>query len=283
MASKLFKSELLKRTLSAAAIIIVVAFSFLSGWFLSQLLIIFFTVMMLHEWITMNVRFYAKLKVTTKLLSKPSESELLLGDTEHRSGVYSDVHEHSSTGSTQQETDCGGFGARLTGPSGEVCSCRNAMLVLISGMVYVLLPMLFWIYTARASYNNFIHDIVWCIAVVGACDISAYFCGKLIGGPKFAPKISKGKTWSGTIAGFTTGFGAAYIFIPSNISTNILLCSGLMAVASILGDLLESKAKRFLKVKDSGNIIPGHGGVCDRLDSFLLVSYIVMALRLCRF
>jgi phosphatidate cytidylyltransferase len=140
---------------------------------------------------------------------------------------------------------------------------------------------LYWIYTAGCDGPNFIHDVVWCIAVVSACDVAAYFGGRLLGGPKLAPRISKNKTWSGAVSGFVFGCVASYVLASYLVclDANVALLSVIMTLASILGDLLESKAKRVLNVKDSGNIIPGHGGVCDRLDSFLLTSYVVMLLR----
>jgi phosphatidate cytidylyltransferase len=155
-------------------------------------------------------------------------------------------------------------------------------LLPLTGIAYIAIPMLYWLHVAGHHKSNFMHDVMWCVAVVSACDVAAYFGGRLFGGPKLAPNISKNKTWSGAISGFAIGFAISYVFASRFVylKANVLLCSILMPLAAILGDLLESKAKRLLDVKDSGSIIPGHGGVCDRLDSFLLTSYVVILLRL---
>lgn len=140
------------------------------------------------------------------------------------------------------------------------------------GLIYILIPMQFWIFNQNSI------NIMWVFTIVWSCDIFAYFGGRLIGGPKFAPTISPKKTWAGVIIGSIFAFIFSYIYISKfmEMDTNLIVASIFMIIASVYGDLLESKAKRTLGVKDTGNIIPGHGGVCDRLDSFLLVSYIFM-------
>lgn len=154
-----------------------------------------------------------------------------------------------------------------------------------TGIIYISLPMVFWIMLSGTP-ALFERCIVLSLTVVWSCDIFAYLGGRLIGGPKLAPSISPKKTWSGAIAGTIGAMSAVYILHKMRIGVfnyNIILISlatiGL-AIASIFGDLLESKAKRMLGVKDSGNIIPGHGGICDRLDSFLMVSYVFIGLAI---
>ena len=141
-----------------------------------------------------------------------------------------------------------------------------------SGLLYISSPM---IYLIKSSIFNK-YDVLWLFSIVWSCDIFAYIGGKLIGGPKFSPKISPNKTWAGVICGFTCSFILSYIYIKYiwNISEYRLLLTPLLIISSILGDLLESKVKRTLGVKDTGNIIPGHGGILDRFDSFLLTTYI---------
>jgi phosphatidate cytidylyltransferase len=107
--------------------------------------------------------------------------------------------------------------------------------------------------------------------VIWGTDSGAFFVGRVIGGEKLAPGISPGKTWSGAIGGFVTGTVLGTIlwhFVAGETAWWIAL--GLCAATSILGqlgDLAESALKRRFRVKDSGDIIPGHGGLMDRLDS----------------
>lgn len=126
--------------------------------------------------------------------------------------------------------------------------------------------------------------IIWIVSVVIASDSCAYLVGKFIGGPKLIPSVSPGKTWSGAIGGLigagcvgayvigylNHGFGYAYIIGG--------LLSVVIGIVAQIGDLLESKLKRVLGVKDSGKIIPGHGGVLDRCDALLTVSIFVALL-----
>jgi phosphatidate cytidylyltransferase len=129
--------------------------------------------------------------------------------------------------------------------------------------------------------------MVWIFAVVWGTDIGAFFVGRLVGGPKLAPSISPGKTWSGFIGGllFGTVISVAWVELAgqqwgwswvSGLSL-ILIC--LMAsIIGQIGDLFESFLKRRLGIKDSGRLIPGHGGIIDRLDSFVFVALYLMLL-----
>lgn len=128
--------------------------------------------------------------------------------------------------------------------------------------------------------------VLWMMIVIWSMDTGAYFAGKNIGGPKMSPTISPNKTWSGLIGGAITAmlFGGIYAYfmkeqnIPLFESAIILLIlSGLFAILSQIGDLAESAVKRKFSVKDSGAIIPGHGGVMDRVDGVLFVAPAVFA------
>ncbi|GAC1558456.1 MAG: phosphatidate cytidylyltransferase [Beijerinckiaceae bacterium] len=114
--------------------------------------------------------------------------------------------------------------------------------------------------------------IAWLFAIVWGSDAMAYFGGRLIGGAKLWPRVSAGKTWSGTLVGIVGGalLGLAVaLFQAEHIAIFPLLLLGLLlAVVSQAGDLCESALKRRFGVKDSGTLIPGHGGVMDRLDGF---------------
>jgi phosphatidate cytidylyltransferase len=108
-------------------------------------------------------------------------------------------------------------------------------------------------------------------AVIWLTDIGAYFTGRQIGGEKLAPDISPGKTWSGAIGGFAIGTLAGLIIWLMVAGASPwwvgLALAALLSIAGQVGDLLESAVKRRFRVKDSGDIIPGHGGLMDRLDS----------------
>lgn len=115
------------------------------------------------------------------------------------------------------------------------------------------------------------------LLVVWATDIGGYFAGRLIGGPKLWPQVSPKKTWAGAIGGFVASLAVAAGFAASGFgkTTPLLLLAAGLSVAAQLGDLFESAVKRRFGVKDSSHIIPGHGGLMDRLDGF--VAAIVLA------
>jgi phosphatidate cytidylyltransferase len=114
--------------------------------------------------------------------------------------------------------------------------------------------------------------VLWLIAVVWATDIGAYFVGRKFGGPKLAPAISPGKTWSGLAGGVAaaalTGLVAAKLHDDGRAVT-LVTASMVLALVAQVGDLFESGLKRRFGAKDSGTLIPGHGGVLDRVDGIL--------------
>ena len=109
------------------------------------------------------------------------------------------------------------------------------------------------------------------LLVVWATDIGGYFAGRLIGGPKLWPQVSPKKTWAGAIGGFAASLGVAAGFAAFDLGKILpmLLLGTVLSIASQLGDLFESAVKRRFGVKDSSRIIPGHGGLMDRLDGFV--------------
>lgn len=112
--------------------------------------------------------------------------------------------------------------------------------------------------------------MLWLFLVVIATDVAGYFAGKTFGGPKFWPAISPKKTWSGTAGGWIAAglVGTAFtLFTAAN--GWIIVLSVLMSFASQMGDISESAFKRRMGVKDSSDLIPGHGGLFDRFDGFL--------------
>ena len=119
--------------------------------------------------------------------------------------------------------------------------------------------------------------MLWLVLVVAGTDIAGYFAGRIFGGPKFWPKISPKKTWSGTAAGWVVAMGIGAIF-AAVLDTGLWLValSALAAFASQLGDIAESAVKRRAGIKDSSALIPGHGGLFDRFDGMLGAAILVL-------
>ena len=109
--------------------------------------------------------------------------------------------------------------------------------------------------------------LMWLVLVVVITDVVGYFAGRAIGGPKFWPKVSPKKTWSGTAAGWIGAAAVGFLFsINTGVGLQLVGVSVAMSMASQMGDMAESGMKRRLGVKDSSNLIPGHGGLLDRFD-----------------
>lgn len=125
--------------------------------------------------------------------------------------------------------------------------------------------------------------LIWIMACVWATDIGAYFVGSLAGGAKLAPSISPSKTWSGLVGGMAWAAVASALvgWVFGQGETVMLAAVGaVLAIVAQAGDLLESAAKRRAGVKDSGRLIPGHGGVLDRVDGLIAVLVAVALMRL---
>lgn len=153
---------------------------------------------------------------------------------------------------------------------------------LLTGIGYVAFPIaaLWWV---RAGEGGGLW-LLWIFLVVWATDVGGYFAGKGIGGPKLAPRISPKKTWAGLIGGMALSALASYLMnliYPFTASPmGITLTAALLAVWAQVGDLLESGIKRHFGVKDSGGLIPGHGGLLDRVDGLVFVAPAVVLLFL---
>ncbi|MBS1515400.1 MAG: phosphatidate cytidylyltransferase [Bacteroidetes bacterium] len=148
-------------------------------------------------------------------------------------------------------------------------------LIVIGGLVYITVP--FVMLNKIISHQSF-NYIIFIFVLIWTCDTMAFFGGKFFGKHKLS-EISPKKTWEGSIAGFLFTIIAAlivYYFYSNEISLKDALCIGIMAgIFSQVGDLFESLIKRKLGVKDSSNIIPGHGGVLDRFDSLIFVTPLI--------
>lgn len=147
------------------------------------------------------------------------------------------------------------------------------------GVLYVALPVLAMVWLRNGPAGGLFH-MLWLLFVVWATDICAYFAGRSIGGPKLAPRISPGKTWAGLGGGM---LGAALVGGAGTALTGAGFWRGAvlamcLAVVAQLGDLFESRLKRLAEVKDSGHLIPGHGGLLDRVDGLAFAAPVYVAL-----
>jgi phosphatidate cytidylyltransferase len=143
---------------------------------------------------------------------------------------------------------------------------------LLLGLIYIGLPCLSLIYLRNLNDGFLI--ILMLLSTVWASDIGGYLVGIAIGGPKLLPMISPSKTWSGFLGSiiFSSLVGLFFVFFTNKYSFNWIIMSCIISIIAQTGDLLESSFKRHFNVKDSGNIIPGHGGVLDRVDSIVTAS-----------
>lgn len=155
---------------------------------------------------------------------------------------------------------------------------RGHALAVAAGLAYsvVAVAALAWL---RADAAGGLAALVFLLAVVWSSDIGAYVAGRLLGGPRLAPAISPGKTWSGAAGGLLAAMGAGAVVTAwwHGRLGAALPHAALLGVASQLGDLLESAAKRRFGVKDSGRLIPGHGGLLDRLDGLMAAALVAGA------
>ena len=123
--------------------------------------------------------------------------------------------------------------------------------------------------------------LMWLVLVVIVTDVFGYFAGRFFGGPKFWPAISPKKTWSGTVAGW---IGAALVGLMFSINVEggvlLMVISIAVSMASQMGDIAESALKRKMGVKDSSDLIPGHGGLMDRFDGMLGASLFLLIIGL---
>jgi phosphatidate cytidylyltransferase len=150
------------------------------------------------------------------------------------------------------------------------------------GVLYVGLPCLAVLWLLEDPKAGFV-TLIWLMAVTWATDTGGYVAGRLIGGPKLAPRISPNKTWAGLAGGIVgalaVGLVVALWFGQGNVGA-ILLISGVLAIVGQGGDLFESWVKRHFGVKDASSLIPGHGGVLDRVDGLVAVSLAVAIFEL---
>ncbi|MGV3503736.1 MAG: phosphatidate cytidylyltransferase [Adhaeribacter sp.] len=148
------------------------------------------------------------------------------------------------------------------------------------GVMYVAVPfaLLSVVGFIEGTYSGL--NILGIVLLIWASDTGAYFSGKTMGRHKLFERISPGKTWEGWAGGTLLSLGVAYVlarYLPGLDLVHWLGVAVLVSVFGVLGDLAESMLKRSLGVKDSGHLLPGHGGILDRFDSLLMVVPFVVA------
>lgn len=149
----------------------------------------------------------------------------------------------------------------------------------LAGVFYAGFPALALVWM-RQDPDFGIQTIIFIFLVVWAADIAAYAVGRTIGGPKLSPVISPNKTWSGMIGGLAGSALVGYLFalyLQNTSALSLALIALVLAFGSQIGDLTESALKRKFGTKDSSNLIPGHGGILDRVDG-LIVAAVIAAL-----
>ena len=159
----------------------------------------------------------------------------------------------------------------------DALTAQDSVRWKLAGVAYVAVPCasLVWLRNATIAGDAYAgtHIVLYIILVVVATDIGAFFAGRRIGGPKLAPIISPNKTWAGLGGGVISaaiigGFYSSFTPYPPSVIACMDLAA-LLAVISQAGDLFESWLKRRVGIKDSGTLIPGHGGVLDRVDGLV--------------
>jgi phosphatidate cytidylyltransferase len=152
------------------------------------------------------------------------------------------------------------------------------------GIFYVAFPGMALVVLRQDAVYGF-GAILWVFLIVWAADILAYFSGRIVGGPRLAPRISPKKTWAG-LAGAIIGSAFASFLVGHFMGLGrvwpLAVLAGALAIVEQAGDLFESLLKRHHGVKDSGRLIPGHGGVIDRVDGLIFVAVVAALVGFCR-
>jgi phosphatidate cytidylyltransferase len=152
-------------------------------------------------------------------------------------------------------------------------------IILMIGMVYICISM-FMLVKLMHFGGSAVNFIYWLLTLIWINDTAAFLIGKNFGKNKLAPQISPNKTWEGLIGAIFVGTAGAtmlaYAFkVDSIFAAFVAPIAFILSISSHVGDLIESFIKRLCEVKDTGNIMPGHGGILDRLDSLLFVNIVV--------
>jgi phosphatidate cytidylyltransferase len=248
-------SDLGARSASALILIPAVLLDIWLGGIWFELFMAFLGLLMAHEW--------------TNIVHQRSSTQFAL----HAAAVLCAAFLPKEIGVLQSVAIISGITA--LGLLANAMRDRDKNIFAFVGVPYVALPVLALV--LLRSHNIWgVHAIMWVMLVVWATDTFAYFAGRMFGGPKLAPILSPKKTWSGLLGGMA---GAALIssiyagfILPGWVG--LALVAAALAVIAQIGDIFESALKRTYGVKDSGYLIPGHGGVLDRVDGLVAAGVV---------
>lgn len=167
-----------------------------------------------------------------------------------------------------------GLSAALTG---AIRGQSGNGLLTGSGALYIALAGLALVWL-RAPEQAGLAGVLWLVFAVWGADAGAYLFGRLIGGPRLAPRFSPNKTWAGLggamVGAILVGAVAATVWTEAPSWGRLAVAGAVIGIVGQAGDLLESAFKRLYGVKDSSNLIPGHGGVLDRIDALMAVALV---------
>ena len=248
---------------------------YFGGWAFRALVLLAASVMLL-EWADMYrvARLWGYVGIVFLAASLLGAIEYLypLGDVDFEMTAWG-----METGITDSTFDVAWTGFALTLGVALLLGLAARRATMAGGFLYIAIPAFALLVLDWAWYGF----VVWAMVVTWATDIFAYVAGRSIGGAKLAPALSPNKTWAGLIGGMAgagaIGWLAAWYF---GLGSPFLYIGAPMGAVAQAGDLYESWMKRRAGVKDSGTILPGHGGVLDRLDGLLpviVVTFLILA------
>jgi phosphatidate cytidylyltransferase len=178
---------------------------------------------------------------------------------------------------------CAGFSAASGHWASFVLFCLLSFV--FGGSLWALMCVIVLLGTALLWLRqDGVWPVLFVVGVVVASDSTAYVVGRIVGGPKLAPRISPGKTRSGAVGGLLGAMGVGALVAACSGAGGVaggLVWGGLLGVAAQMGDLAESAMKRALNVKDSGTLLPGHGGLLDRFDGLAAAAPLAAGLAAC--
>lgn len=254
----MMSSNLWQRIISAVILIPLALGIFYAGGWLLLLVIALLGAVMLHEWTSMTEGAAVRSLLILQVMSLGGALLLAAYGWPERALLFTAI---AALVVAAQ--------ARLTG--------RKPLWALL-GTLYVVIPCVSILWLRGDSLLGF-GWTVWCLLLVWGTDIGGYIAGKSIGGPKLAPRISPNKTWVGLLGGVTlaalASLAAGYGFSLPVSTLGLLQAGAGLAIWAQIGDLCESAVKRRFGVKDSGSLIPGHGGILDRVDGLVFVVPVV--------